>query len=101
MMLMLATAAIMIAVGVAQYRNGLFSSFVVMMMVFISGLVAFGFFEPLADLLDPIFQNNLLSGSEDMIVHDSEEDETLSPIPEYDYEAPQIDLSRFAFVAKA
>ncbi|PMD42484.1 hypothetical protein L207DRAFT_581143 [Hyaloscypha variabilis F] len=49
-------------------------------------------------------ENSALSrqgGSEDMIVHDSEEDETLSPIPEYDYEAPQIDLSRFAFVAKA
>ena len=40
-------------------------------------------------------------GSEDMIIHDSEEDEALSPSPEYDYELPQIDLGRFAFVAKA
>jgi exonuclease-1 len=40
-------------------------------------------------------------GSEDMIIHDSEEDEALSPNPEYDYELPQIDLGRFAFVAKA
>lgn len=40
-------------------------------------------------------------GSEDLIVHDSEEDEALSPSPERDYEAPSIDFSHFAFVAKA
>ncbi|KAE9369538.1 hypothetical protein N431DRAFT_485423 [Stipitochalara longipes BDJ] len=39
-------------------------------------------------------------GSEDMIIHDSEEDEALSPSPGYGYKAPQIDLGRFAFVAK-
>jgi exonuclease-1 len=42
------------------------------------------------------------SGSEDMMIHDSEEDEALSPSPEDGYEsAPHIDLGRFAFVAKA
>jgi exonuclease 1 len=42
------------------------------------------------------------SGSEDMIIHDSEEDEALSPSPEDEYEpVPQFDLGRFAFVAKA
>jgi hypothetical protein len=35
--------------------------------VFISGVVAFGFWEPIADFLDPIFQNNSLAGCEDMI----------------------------------
>ena len=40
-------------------------------------------------------------GSEDMIVHDSEEDEALSPSPECDYEAPRFDMSHFAFGAIA
>lgn len=41
-------------------------------------------------------------GSEDMIIHDSEEDEALSPSPEdEDKSVTQLDLGRFAFVAKA
>jgi exonuclease 1 len=45
---------------------------------------------------------SMQSGSEDMMIHDSEEDEALSPSPEDGYEsAPHIDLGRFAFVAKA
>lgn len=65
---MIATLLIMLACGYAQYRNGLFSSFAMLIMVFLSGLVAFGFWEPIADLLDPAFQNNALAGTEDLIV---------------------------------
>jgi uncharacterized membrane protein required for colicin V production len=65
---MIATLLIMLACGYAQYRNGLFSSFAMLIMVFLSGLVAFGFWEPIADLLDPVFQNNAMAGTEDMIV---------------------------------
>jgi uncharacterized membrane protein required for colicin V production len=68
MWMMVAALLIMIGCAYAQYRNGLFNSFAMLFMVLISGLVAFGFWEPLADLLDPIFQNNALSGCEDMIV---------------------------------
>ena len=39
-------------------------------------------------------------GTEDMIIHDSEEDEALSPSPECDHEAHPFDLSRFAFGAR-
>ena len=55
----------MLACGYAQYRNGLFSSFAMLIMVFLSGLAAFGFWEPIADLLDPLFQNNAMAGTED------------------------------------
>ncbi len=68
MWIMTTALLIMLGTAYAQYRNGLFSSFAMLIMVLISGLVAFGFFEPLADLLDPVFQNNALSGCEDMIV---------------------------------
>ena len=45
---------------------------------------------------------NMQSGSEDLIIHDSEEDEALSPGPYNEYEsAPRIDLSRFAYAAQA
>jgi Colicin V production protein len=67
-MLIMATLLIMVGTAYAQYRNGLFSSFAMLIMVLISGLVAFGFWEPLADVLDPVFQNNALAGCEDMIV---------------------------------
>jgi uncharacterized membrane protein required for colicin V production len=68
MWMMSATLLIMLATAYAQYRNGLFSSFAMLFMVLLSGLVAFGFWEPLADMLDPVFQFNALSGCEDMIV---------------------------------
>ena len=68
MLLMIGALLIMLGTAYAQYRNGLFSSFAMLIMVLISGLVAFGFFEPIADALDPVFQNNSLSGCEDMVV---------------------------------
>src|SRR5262245_52330615 len=66
-MILVATIVIMLACGWAQYRNGLFTSIGMLIMVLISGLVAFGFWEPIADFLDPVFQNNALAGCEDMI----------------------------------
>jgi uncharacterized membrane protein required for colicin V production len=66
-MLLIATVAIMLACGWAQYRNGLFSACAMLISVFIAGLVAFGFFEPIANMLEPVFQENALAGTEDMI----------------------------------
>ena len=57
----------MLAVGCAQYRNGLFTSVGMLLMVFVSGFIAFGFWEPIADFLDPVFQNSALAGCEDLI----------------------------------
>jgi uncharacterized membrane protein required for colicin V production len=66
-MIVVATLLIMLAGAYAQYRNGLFTSVAMLIMVFISGLVAFGFWEPIAEFLDRVFQNNALAGCEDMI----------------------------------
>ncbi|MBI3821462.1 MAG: hypothetical protein HY289_02155 [Planctomycetes bacterium] len=57
-MLLAAVVVIMLACGYSQYRNGLFSSVAMLISVVVSGLVAFGFWEPLADLLDLPLQNS-------------------------------------------
>jgi exonuclease-1 len=45
---------------------------------------------------------NMQNGSEDLIIHDSEEDEALSPSPLSEYEStPQIDLGRFLYAPQA
>lgn len=69
-MITIATLVIMLAAAYAQYRNGLFTSIAMLMFVFVAGLVSFGFWEPLADLLDLAFQQNLrtLAGCEDFVV---------------------------------
>jgi uncharacterized membrane protein required for colicin V production len=67
MLLIIATILISLGVGWAQYRNGLFSSVAMLIKVVLAGLVAFNFWEPIADALDPAFQNNVLAGSEDLL----------------------------------
>ena len=49
------TIVIILIVTYAQFREGVFSAFVMLVNVMIAGVVAFNFFEPLADLLEPIF----------------------------------------------
>ena len=69
-MIAIATLVIMFAAVYANYRNGLFTSVAMLMMVLLSGLFAFGFWEPIADVLDLAFQQNLrvISGGEDFLV---------------------------------
>jgi hypothetical protein len=62
------TIFIMLAVAYAQFREGLFTALTMCLNVLIAGLVAFNFWEPLANLLDPLFQANFLAGYEDAIV---------------------------------
>lgn len=67
MILIVFTLVLMAATAYTQFRNGLFSSVAMLIKVLIAGLFAFGFWEPIADFLDPVFQNNALAGSEDLI----------------------------------
>jgi hypothetical protein len=62
MLLGLLTIVIMLAVGYAYLREGLFTAFVMFCNVFLAGLVAINFWEPLANLLDPA-----LGGYEDIL----------------------------------
>lgn len=67
-MLMLATLVIMLIVGYAQFRNGISSSIGLLISVLLSGLLAFNFWEPLADLVEPYTQGTMVSGCEDLIL---------------------------------
>lgn len=67
MFIIVGTFLIMLATAWAQYRNGLSSSFAMLFMVIASGLVAFNFFEPMADGMESSFQQNALAGCEDFL----------------------------------
>src|SRR6516165_2544827 len=66
-MLQFLTLIIMAAIGYAYLREGLFTAFVMCCNVMLAGLVAFNFWEPLADLLDPTFAPSVLHGFEDAV----------------------------------
>jgi Colicin V production protein len=66
-MIIVLTLVIMLVVAWTQYRNGLFTSVAYFIMVLLSGLVAFNYWEPIADILDSSFQNGALAGCEDLI----------------------------------
>ncbi len=67
MLMTIAMVGSILGVGWAQYRNGLFSSCVMLINVLIAGLVAFNFFEPIAELMEPRLQGNACAGCEDFI----------------------------------
>jgi uncharacterized membrane protein required for colicin V production len=59
------TVVIMLLVAYAYSREGLFTACTMAINVFLAGLVAFNFWEPLADLLDPMLSGSILQGYED------------------------------------
>src|SRR6516162_4878723 len=67
MLLGILTLLFMLLVGYAYLREGVFTAFTMCCNVFIAGLVAFNFWEPLADMVDPTFATSVLHGYEDSI----------------------------------
>jgi uncharacterized membrane protein required for colicin V production len=59
------TILIMLIVAFAYWREGLLTAFCMCVNVMLAGLVAFDFWEPLADLIDPMIAGTILSGYED------------------------------------
>ena len=55
------------AVTYAFWRQGVLPAFAMMCNVLLSGLIAFGFFEPLAAELDPMMTGSFLHGYEDSL----------------------------------
>ena len=55
MILALLTIVLMVAVGYAYLREGLLTAFTMFCNVFLAGLIAFNFWEPVASLIEPIF----------------------------------------------
>src|SRR5947209_2233970 len=54
-------------VGYAYMREGIFTAFVMFVNVLLAGLVAFNFFEPLANELESNLEGSFLAGFEDAI----------------------------------
>ncbi len=57
----------MAGVAYAHWREGIFTGFCALINVLISGVVAFNFWEPLANALEPGFENSFFKGYEDLI----------------------------------
>ena len=64
-MLVFLTLVIMLGVSYAYFREGLLTACCMFVNVLLSGLIAFGLFEPLADALDPMLAGTFLEGFED------------------------------------
>ena len=67
-MLILVTIVIMLAVAYAYLREGMFTAFTMCVNVFAAGLLTFNFWEPIADLLDPMLNETPFAGLEDSFV---------------------------------
>ena len=66
-MLAFLTLLMVLALGYAYFVEGIFTGFLMCCNVFISGLVAFDFWEPIADQLEPSFRGTFLQGYEDAL----------------------------------
>lgn len=66
-MLAFFTLLIMLACGYAYLVEGLFTAFVMCCNVFLSGLIAFNFWEPVANQLDTLFARSFMEGYEDWL----------------------------------
>jgi hypothetical protein len=66
-MLAILSILIMLALGYAYLVEGLFTGFLMFCNVFLAGLIAFNFWEPLANQMDMLFLGSFLHGYEDWI----------------------------------
>lgn len=66
-MLMFLTLAVMGAVAYASLREGLLTAITTLINVVLAGLIAFNFFEPLADQLEDVLRGSFLAGYEDAL----------------------------------
>jgi uncharacterized membrane protein required for colicin V production len=66
-MLTAVTIIVILIVGYAHMRDGLFTAFCNLVNVLLAGIVAFGFWEPVADWLDNALQGGFWAGYEDFI----------------------------------
>jgi hypothetical protein len=66
-MLAFMTVLLMLLVAYCFWREGLLTACTTCINVLIAGLVAFNFWELIADLLDPLFQETVVAGYEDAL----------------------------------
>src|SRR5260370_8888973 len=56
----------MLAVAYAEFREGIFTAFTMLVNVMLAGLIAFNFWEPLAELTDASLKESFLDGFQDL-----------------------------------
>ena len=61
------TVLIMLGVGYAYLREGLFTAFAMLVNVLIAGTLTFNFYEPLASMMEPTLSNTFFAGYEDVV----------------------------------
>jgi hypothetical protein len=61
------TILIMLGVGYAYLREGLFTAFAMLINVLLAGTITFNFYEPLAALMEPTLSGTFFAGYEDMV----------------------------------
>jgi hypothetical protein len=66
-MLILLTLAIMLIVAYSYFREGVLTALTMLVNIFLAGLVAFNFWEPLANALEESLEGSFLGGLEDAI----------------------------------
>lgn len=67
--MLLAFSLLVIAIGGwAFFREGIFNALVMLVNVLIAGALAYNFWEPLADFLEPTLADGFLAGMEDLLV---------------------------------
>ena len=67
-MLIFFTILIMLIVAYAEFREGIFTAFTMLVNVILAGLIAFNFWEPLAELLDSSLRDSFLDGYQDLFL---------------------------------
>jgi hypothetical protein len=66
-MILFLSIAVMLAVAYVYFREGILTAVTMLVNVFIAGLVAFNFYEPLADGLESMFAGSFLEKTEDAL----------------------------------
>jgi Colicin V production protein len=61
------TILIMLIVAYVYFGEGIFTAFLMFVNLFVAGLVAFNFWEPLASILEPMFSGTPVAGYEDIL----------------------------------
>jgi hypothetical protein len=67
-MLTFFTILIMLVVAYAEFREGIFTALTTLVNVMLAGLIAFNFWEPVADLLDSSLRDSFLDGYQDLLI---------------------------------
>jgi hypothetical protein len=66
-MLTFLTVVIILILGYAFWQEGVLTSFTMVVNIFLSGLVAFNFWEPIAQQMESFFAGSFLAGTEDAL----------------------------------